>query len=287
MAEDPEEKKSFVSDPEVRRLPLTFCAAKFRTSESPLTLVSFIKSAVTILLVESVCLLGIGGARSNWSWLSWLCIGQLFVKAFLYIFMYANLLSGGWGSSEKRFWCDVNIMYVRGFNTIRNIMDIFSFIFYIWIIAIVLDVNSPIFMAVVPLLAMISEWQSALSENRNQDGVAVIDKYISNDNRLCLESFNYYQYQKKEGRIADTPFIVHCIIKTYIITCLLTVQSWDISVITFGGPIVAAIVCYVYILTLTIDFMYIRHFKTFCQIEMYRMIFDCVFPVTIAAFSLV
>lgn len=287
MSEDPEEKMTFVQEHENKRLALTFCNTNIRTSTNPLTILSFIKTAVTILLIETICLFGIFSTQTYRSWLTCICIGQLVVKTTLYIVMYANLLSGGWGSSDRRFWCDVNIMYVRGFNTIRNISGIFSLSLYVWAISIILNVQTPLFLAIVPLLAVISEWQAALSENINQDSISVMDKYITSDNVLCLESLNYYQSQKKDSKYIATPFVLNCLIKTYIIACVLIAGIGKKGTETFAIPMVVSIIFYIYVLALTLDFMYIKQFQTFCQIELYRMAFDCVFPVIIAAFSLV
>ena len=287
MSEDPEEKIAFVSSTGSSSLPLRVCSATCRLSNNPLSLREIVKLAVCVLILQTICAGGLAISRSETSLLIWLCIGQVFTKCILYTFMYINLLSGGWGSSKSRFWCDIKIMYVRGFNTIRSITDMASFTLYLWITMLILEVDSELTAALLPLLAVIAEWQAGLSENQLQDDVNVADKFITDENLLSLEGLHWCQSQKKDPRTVTVPFVAHCLIKTYVFTCLLISGRRGETSLIFGIPIVGLIVFYTYIATLTLDFMYIKRFQTFCQIELYKIIIDLIFPGIIVAFSLV
>ena len=287
MTEDPEEKIAFVSPTGSLSLPLRVCSATCRISNNPLSLREMVKLAVCVLIIQFICAGGLAISRSETSLLIWLCIGQVFTKCILYTFMYINLLSGGWGSSKSRFWCDIKIMYVRGFNTIRSITDMASFTLYLWITMLVLEVDSELTAALLPLLAILAEWQAGLSENQLQDDVNVTDKFITEDNVLSLEGLHYQQVQKKDPRPVTVPFMAHCLIKTYVFTSLLIIGRRGETPLIFGIPIVGLIVFYTYIATLTLDFMYIKRFQTFCQVELYKIIIDMIFPGVIVAFSLV
>jgi len=287
MSEDPEEKIAFVSSTGSSSLPLRVCSATCRLSNNPLSLREIVKLAVCVLILQTICAGGLAISRSETSILIWLCIFQVFTKCILYTFMYINLLSGGWGSSNSRFWCDIKIMYVRGFNTIRSITDMASFTLYLWITMLILEVDSELTAVLLPLLAVIAEWQAGLSENQLQDDVNVADKFITDENLLSLEGLHWCQSQKKDPRTVTVPFVAHCLIKTYVFTGLLISGRRGETSLIFGIPIVGLIVFYTYIVTLTLDFMYIKRFQTFCQIELYKTILDLIFPGIIVAFSLV
>jgi len=285
--EDPEEKKSFTTT-EITKLPLQICSATIRITTTSLSMQDLIKTTLCIILLQFICALATTLARGGESTIAWVVVGQLLPQLGLYGFMYANLISNGWGAPDSRFWCDVKIMYVRGFNTIRTISRMASFSIHLWLMAIVLRINNTTTMALLPLLAIISEWQAGLSENKNQYDVKAFDKFTKDDDQtLCLESLNYFQSQKNEQGKLTTSFIVNCLMKTYIITCLLLTWPHTETELVFGVPIIVSIVFYTFILPLILDLVYIKAGLTFCQVELYRMIMDIVIPFIVFLFSLV
>ena len=284
--EDPEEKTSFTTS-ENTSLPLQICSTTIRITKNTLTMQDLIKTTLCIVSLQFICTLATALAKGEKTLLAWVIVCQLLPQVGLYGFMHANLMSGGWGAPDSRFWCDVKIMYVRGFNTIRTISRMASFSISLWLMAIVLQINNMTTMALLPLLAIISEWQSGLSENQNQYDVKAFDKFTKDDETLCLESLNYFQSQKNEQGKLTTSFIVNCLMKTYTITCLLGTWPRTETEMVFGIPIIVTIVFYSFIVPLILDLIYIKSGLTFCQVELYRMIMDITLPFVIVIFSLV
>ena len=285
--EDPEEKKSFTGS-EITTLPLKICSSTIRITKNTLSMQDLIKTTLCIISLQFICTLAMTLSRGGKTTYSWVVVCQMLPQLGLYIFMYANLFSGGWGAPDSRFWCDVKIMYVRGFNTIRTISRMVSFSINLWLMAIVLQINNTTTMALLPLLAIVSEWQAGLSENKNQYDIKAFDKFTKDDDQtLCLESLNYFQSQKNEQGKLTTSFIVNCLMKTYIITCLLVTWPYTETEMTFGIPIIVTSVLYTFIVPVILDLVYIKSGLTFCQVELYRMIMDIILPFVIVLFSLV
>ena len=219
---------------------------------------------------------------------TFLCISQIFCRSIFYIIAYTNLLSGGWGAQDTRFWCDIKIMFVRGFNTIRTISNMISSVINLWIIAIILKLDTPATLAFIAPLALIAEWQSGLAENLSQEDVKVFDKFLTTAGQLNLESLHYHQMQSNRDNTKNNqPFVISTCIKVYMVTCLLLFAKWQDVDGIFGTPIVVTIVACVFIIPLALELAYIKKIRTFCQIEIYRTILDMTIPLIIAAFSLV
>ena len=199
--EDLESKTDLVSDEPMSHAPLTFCSLVFRLKRDRLALRELVKFAAAIMCVQLICATGILFMRPP---VANVTLGRYFVVlsmvpiCILYIFVYANIVTGPWGSEKSRFWCDIKIMYVRGFNTIRSITDMASFTLYLWITMLALEVDSELTVVLLPLLAILAEWQAGLSENQLQDDVNVTDKFITEDNLLSLEGLHWCQTQKKD-----------------------------------------------------------------------------------------
>jgi hypothetical protein len=284
--EDPEEKNSFVDSSEIHETPLTICSSICRFGQTYLTMHQLIKTVFSIVMLEFICILAIYFMRSLDTWPVILGVLQMAPMVILYLCMYLNLVMGGWGASNSRFWCDVKIMYARGFNTIRTITLFFSRTFCFWFIAIILQEQNTLNMLLLPILAFISEWQGGLSENKNQYDVKVHDKFMKGEH-LCLESLHYFQLQSKEQKNKLQPFLASFVIKTYVITCILLSGAPNNLEFVFGTPLVFILVLYVWCIPLIMDFMYLKSSLTFCQLELYRMIIDIIMPLVIACFALV
>lgn len=284
--EDPEEKNSFVDSSEIHETPLTICSTKCRFGPSSLTMHQLIKTVFSIVTLEFICILAVYFMRGLDNWPVLLGAIQMIPVMILYLCMYLNLVMGGWGAANSRFWCDVKIMYARGFNTIRTITLFFSRTFCFWFIAIILQEQNILNMLLLPILAFIAEWQVGLSENKNQYDVKVHDKFMKG-NLLCLESLHYFQLQSKDQKNILQPFLASFVVKTYVITSILLSGSPDNSSFVFGTPLVFILVLYVWCIPLILDFMYLKSSLTFCQLELYRMVVDIILPSVIACFALV
>lgn len=284
--EDPEEKTSFVTQAENSQLPLTICGSQCRLNNPTLTARDLLKTTFSIITLETICLISITLLKTESFNQRWFGVAAIIPVAILYLFMYTNLITGGWGAADSRFWCDVKIMYARGFNTIRTIVTAFSRTFLFILMYLILGGNEMTTIIFIPLLSVLSEWQAGLSENKNQYDCKAHDKFMKQGS-LCLESLHYFQSQKTEPSKHIQPFIAHVIIKTYLITTLIATGDSNKNTFTFGIPIVSLIVVYTYIAPVLIDFAYLKSGITFCQVELYKMILDIIMPCLIACFTLV
>jgi len=286
--EDPEEKTVFIAQEVTKSIPLLFCGTIFRIKKTPLTMIDLVKTVACIHILQCVCMLSIMITTSSTEQLQWLAVATMFPNIVLYTFMTVNLMSGGWGAPSSRFWCDVKIMYVRGFNTIRVITRMFSTTISLCLLATILQLNSFSTLALLPLLGVLVEWQSGLSENRNQYDIKAFDTFLREDNRLCLETVHYFQSQKKSDAQWYTPFVVSTIIRTYVISALVLASRTTISESpTFGIPIACVIVLHYHLLPLIMELSYLKSAITFCQLEIYRMVAELVFPCIVVGFALV
>ena len=177
-------------------------------------------------------------------------------------------------------------MYARGFNTIRSCTFFFSRSICFCFIAILLDNQSWSTTLLLPLIAVLAEWQVGLSENKNQYDIKVFDKFMKNG-QLCLESLQHFQAQQPAKSTHLTPFVATLVIKTYVISSLLLSWSHNSSDFTFGIPLVCLLIFYVWCAPLLLDFMYLKSALTFCQLELSRMLLDITIPVIVACFALV
>lgn len=289
--DDIEEQKGLVSEPEksmegIGRL--TCCGATIRFGDRPLLLVDLIKVSTCIIFLQFVVMAGLSMAQTTTATYTYLCLFQIGSKSVFYMIVYANLLSGGWGAQDTRFWCDIKIMFVRGFNTIRSISNMISSVINFWIVAVVLNLDGRLAMALILPLAVLSEWQGGIAENLSQESVKASDKFLTSGGQLNLETLHFHQSQlQNETPKKSQAFLISAFIKTYVMTCLLAIAHWDLVSPVFGVPIVMTIVGGIYIIPLFLEMAYIKKMRTFCQVEIYRIVLDCIIPMVIAAFSLV
>ena len=58
--------------------------------------------------------------KPDWGKYTQICIFAAFVSPMIgYAIVLLNMFYGGWGKEESQFWCDLRVMYLSGYNTIR------------------------------------------------------------------------------------------------------------------------------------------------------------------------
>lgn len=286
--EDPESKTSLVNETPSTSSALTVCSVVFRLKRSTLAMRELTKCVAAVLAVQMIMSMALTFMRPplpNIPLGRWFVILAICPKCILYGFMYLNLVTGPWGSKESRFWCDVRIMYARGFNTIRSVLDMFSTAALFMYLSILMGHSDALTLSLLILLGDIAEWQSGLAEHLNQHDVKAYDRFVDGD-VLCLETLHYYQQQHVYEPIRWTPYIISTIVKLYTITCVLCAAATDAPMI-FQVPIAVSIVIYVCIAPCTMHFVYFKGMITFTQLELYRSLFDVACPLLILTFSMV
>lgn len=238
-------------------------------------LLSCITGSAAIFMREPVLHNGI-----NIRLLPILAIFSTFVS---YSVMFTNLSMGGWGASDSRFWCDVRIMFVRGFNTVRTFGKFSASTLLFVFAALLLQVNEGLLF--LCLLIILAEWQAGVSENQNQYDQSLFEKFIGEDGKLCLESLNLYQFQHPHQSVSWSPFIVHCLIKTWVVSSLFWMATFSDTI--FLIPQVLCILLWCYFVPLILDLMYFQNICTFCQLETYRIVMDSTLLPLILMFALV
>ena len=288
--EDPESKELLTSDDVVASAPLTLCSIVFRLKRPKLALRELIKFAAVILCIQMICSIAILFMRPSIDGIPygrWVSVFALMPVTILYVFTYANIVTGPWGSEASRFWCDVRIMYVRGFNTIRTVLNMFSMSFFIMFLSMVLGNVGGLSLCLIVIVSVLSEWHMGMTENVNQYEVKAFDKFMDG-NILCLESLHFYQMQHKREKMKWTSFTFAIFIKLYLCTCIVATSSPRTNpILIFETPIAVIIVVYTFILPTLLSFMFYKNILTFSQLELYRIIIDITLPMLIVSFSLV
>lgn len=286
--EDPESKHTLVSEEEPHQLPLKICSVPFRLKRPTLAMREMIKVAAIITSLQVILSIGVLFMRPALQfYMRWYSIWASIPIAVLYVTMYINLASGGWGSASSRFWCDVKIMYARGFNTMRTISRIFSVSIFLIYLSVLLGQRAPLALWLMLLVGALIEWQVGTGENVNQYDVKAYDKFMNEDGILCLESLNYYQTQKDAQRVKWTPFAITVLTRFYATTCILCTGTYTNIELVFQIPLATCIVFYIAIVPTMFEFVYYKGVLTFCQLELYRSVMDIAFCLIIHAFSLV
>lgn len=284
--EDSETAPIFENDLSTK-VPLTICSLHCRLKRPQLTLSELIFFAAILSTCQCVCAIGIIFMPSiSIEKLDYAAFFALLPIGFMYILIYANLFAGGWGDPNGRFWCDVKIMYVRGFNTLRTIVTYMTTPIYMIYLAHLVGIHQFITLFFIGLLAMISEWQYGISENQNQYDVKAFDKFINpDDNTICLETLHNHQLNRTSGNIFWSGMMMGSIIKILVISA--TLIGGQSPTITFGIPIVTLIIIYACIIEIVLSILYLKKTITFCQIELYRLVADLTMPFLIFIFTLV
>jgi len=287
--EDLESKTELVTDEPISHVPLTFCTIVFRLKRARLALRELIKFAAAILCVQLICSTGILFMRPPVADVAlgrWFVVLSMVPICVLYTFVYANIVTGPWGSEQSRFWCDIRIMYARGFNTIRTVLNMFSNTFLLMFLAALLGNDGALSLAYIFLLSVLSEWQFGIAENTNQYEIKAYDKFMDGD-ILCVETLHCYQMQHRREKVSWSSFVCSMIIKFYVVTAMVCTADTTRQGFVFQIPIAISIVAYTCILPSVLSFMYFKGIGTFSHLELYRTIIDVVFPMLIVSFSLV
>lgn len=262
---------------------------KCRIKEDTLKLQELIRLTAILLSVFSICSCGVTFMRTpvfkyglN---IRWIPVAALFITTSMYILKFINVKMGGWGAADSRFWCDVRIMYVRGFNTVRTIINWLSSSVVFGMLTLLMGVESSVLF--ILMLNIIADWQTGMAENQNQYDIKFQNKFSDENEQLCLESLHHYHQQHTLEKIIWTPFIIASVLKTYLLSCMIFYSSGISSDFIFAVPMVVLIVLWVFLIPCFLNFVYFKQVITFCNLEIYRILADCVIPPLLVMFTLV
>ena len=287
---DIESKDSLVRTTETKTSPLFLLGSlKCRIKEDTLKLQELLRLSTLLLTAVSVCFCSITFMREpvyiyNLN-IRWAPVSALFVTTFMYILKFLNVKMNGWGSADSRFWCDVRIMYVRGFNTVRTIDTWLSSSIIFSMLAILMQVESSLLF--ILMLNVIADWQYGMAENQNQYDIKFQDRFTNEDEQLCLETLHHYQKQHPLEKVIWTPFVIASFLKTYLLSCMIFYSNAIRVEFIFAIPIIVLIVCWVFLAPCFLNFMYMKQVITFCKLEIYRIIADCILLTLLVMFTLV
>jgi hypothetical protein len=288
--EDIESTDSFVQPTETKSSKIRiFGSVGCRIKEDTLKLHELHRLTAILLSVVSICSCSITFMRSPVSKyglnIRWLPVVALFITTGMYILKFANVKMGGWGASDSRFWCDVRIMYVRGFNTVRTIFNWMSSSVVFSMLTLLMGIESSILF--ILMLNIIADWQAGMSENQNQYDIKFQDRFSDDNEQLCLESLHYYQKQHALEKITWTPFTIACCLKIYLMSCMIFYSDGISSDFVFAVPMTVLIVLWVFLIPCFLNFVYFKQAITFANLEIYRILSDCVVPPLLVMFTLV
>lgn len=293
---DIESSDSLVRPVETKSPPMTkstpmYCmgSVKCRINEDTLKLQELHRLTAVFLSVFSICSCSVTFMRSPVSKyglnIRWMPVVALFITTSMYILKFANVKMGGWGAADSRFWCDVRIMYVRGFNTVRTIVNWISSSVVFSMLTLLMGVESSVLF--ILMLNIVADWQAGMSENQNQYNIKFQDRFMDEKEQLCLESLHHYHKQHTLEKIAWTPFVLAYFLKTYLLSCMIFYSDGISSEFIFAIPMVVLIVTWVFLIPCFLNFVYLKQVITFCNLEMYRILADCVMPTLLVMFTLV
>ena len=298
---DIEETKTFIEHEEVTSLPLKFCR-KFRCRLKStqlelreiyqlfLFIVSFemIFTIIALFMRESNTIDILLKGQLLWSFNSRMLPTMAICTVFIqYIFSYLNLISNGWGDPKSRFWCDIRIMYIQGFNTIRTSIHFVSMTIFLIFAACIVGMTELSSLLFLSVLSIISIWQLGLSELTNQYDTRIQNK--AND-FVSLETLQYLQTQRTiPNKTNWVPIIIAACIKTISWGFIFLYSSSELekTPYTFLRTLIIVLVTYTFILPMICHFVYQKNLVTFCELELHRMILDVFFLLIVATFSMI
>ena len=288
--EDIESKKTLIIEEETTSQPIKCCNFVCRLQESELCLYELPRLCAVLSVVKLLCAISVLFMRPTVTKyqinIRILPVFALFASTVGYIATFANLKMGGWGSHDSRFWCDVKIMYVRGFNTVRIIIQMLTKSILFVFLVLMLNIDNPITVNCFVVLAVVlAEWQAGVAENQNQYDVKMYEKFVK-DGLLSIEMLHFFQKRHPKKHSTLAPFFLHVGILTYIVTIVLVDGTFDPGLV-FAMPIVVSIAMYIYILPVVLQMMYYKNVCTFCQMEVYKMSVDMIVLPIIVMFTLV
>lgn len=287
--EDPETKSTLVGDNEQTKMSVNIFKIPCRLQNDSLKVHEIPRLCTVVLCMVGLCGLVTLFMREpvslNGFNMRIIPVSVIFIACIQYGIVYMNLAMGGWGAENSRFWCDVKIMFVRGFNTVRTLGHFLSSTLLFIILAFTFGSEASIMY--ISLLVVIAEWQTGIFENQNQYDQGIHEKFTNDKGELCLESLQLYQFNHPKTTVVWSPFVIVCSIKTYVITCILIMSDTELERWTFSTPICVCIILWGYIIPSFLNFTYLKNAFTFCQLELYRTISDAIFLPLIMMFSLV
>lgn len=286
--EDPESKETLFHESPPTNHALTLFGIPLRVKQMPLNMFTLVKVGLIVTALQVILSSAIVFMRPQLPYqMRWIPVLATSSIAILYALMCGNIISGGWGTASGRFWCDVKIMYARGFNTIRSITNLWTTSLFLIYMAFLLDNSQFLVVALLCFSAMVIEWQTGTGENINQYDIKSFERFVDADGILCLESLHAFQVQKSDQQTYWLPTILASTARLYICTMIFASGNFTADTHTFKIPILVLITLYLCIIPIVIEICYHKHIITFCQVEAYRTITDISIPTIINAFSLV
>mgnify|MGYP006096238795 CR=1 FL=1 len=270
--------------------PIKVCGVVFRIRYAQFAMreLSLICTILmSLVCIVSVCLVYLRTpvlyGRIN---IRWLTVTASVSVASQHLFSYWNLIMAGCGSSNGRFWCDVKIMIVRGFNTIRTVSRLVSSPLLFMQMALLLGCLSAQALLFLCIIIVLSELQLGLSENQNQYDVQTQDKFID-DNKLLMEQVHKYQQEHPYNNVRLQSFVVYAVLNVLVSTILLLCHNAVPESMTFAMPIVTILLLYCSGVPILTHLLYLKGVWTFCEYEIYRSLADVLFLTLLTLFTFV
>jgi len=280
-----------MEDPDEITTPIKICAVVFRIRYAQFAmreLSQLCAILLSVLCIVSVCLIYLRTTTTYGRMdIRWLTVLATLSTCIQHLFSYLNLIMAGCGSSDGRFWCDVKIMIVRGFNTIRTVARLVSSPLLYVQMALLLGCDNTQALVFLCIVIVLAELQFGLSENQNQYDVQTQDKFID-DNKLLLEQVNKYQQEHPLTNVSIQAFVVYAILNVIVSTILLLCQPALVGEsIFFATPIVTMLIVYCTGIPILTHLFYLKGAWTFCEYEIYRSLADCLFLTLLTLFTFV
>jgi len=285
--EDPESKETTPMTTPSQKTPLLIFGQTCTLQNDTLALREMHRLCALILLVSGVCGTVICYQRDsigkyfNVRWLPVLSTG---VMSFMYMLKYTNNCMGGWGTSQGKFWCDVKIMYVRGFNTVRTVTRFINIGCLFTLVCHLLTLETST--TFVCLLMIIGEWQAGVVENQNQYDIHFQDKFVDDNDCLSLSVLHTYQNSHPIEHVTWSAFLTHGVIDLLTLTFVFVGARLHTDLV-FAVPVIVCVIMWSFLVPVMLNFAYLKQTITFCQLEIYRMIADVVILPIAVMFTLV
>lgn len=281
-----------MEDPDIPpEYPIKICGVVFRIRYAHLTLrevSQLCAMLLSLLCVMSVLLVYIRAPVMYGGFdIRLLTVVSSFSVCAQHVFSYLNLIMSGWGSSSGRFWCDVKIMIVRGFNTFRTVSRLVSSPLLYIQLAYLLGCANPQALLFLVLIVVLIELHLGLSENRNQYDVQSHAKFVSDDQMLQLEQVSHYQQQHPLTNVSQVSFTVYAIVNMHLSSILLLFREPVSESLVFAMPLVSLLVVYCTCLPILTHLIYLKGLWTFGEYEIYRSLADVFFLTLLTLFTFV
>jgi hypothetical protein len=271
--------------------PIKCCTLPFRIRRRTLALREI--SQLCALILAILCIIGtcVVYVRPPITYsnidIRWCALTACFIVFIQHFLTFINLLTNGWGSSQGRFWCDVKIMFVRGFNTIRTTTRLVAVsVLYIQL-ALLMGCSSLPALLLLVALSIMSEFQAGIAENQNQYDVQTHEKFISDDHFLEMEQVHQYQLEHPLSNVKFTPIFLYGFLNVYMTTILLTTRTLVDSHLVFETPVVVLIILFNVFLPICTHLCYLKGLGTFCELELCRSAADTLLLTLLMLFTLV